>query len=175
MKVGGKKSSEHQYRVLVYRAEYLKALRVLEERPDWLIYKPVLVKTIRVMWAGIISSFKYTNSDYLSILDGRLSNKNLPRWMKSFAEQLAHNNNAESPFAVAKWLARVYPSLGLDKIYGTVNAIKNHTHCSGLTNSKGEVIREAGAVFTADEVVREVVSELADKKSDFCKKRREES
>ena len=93
MKVGERKSSEH-----LYRAEYLKAWRVLEERPDWLIYKPV--KTIRVMWDGIISSYKYTNSDYLSILDGWLSNKNLPRWMKKFAEQLlAHNNNAESPFA----------------------------------------------------------------------------
>lgn len=104
-----------------------------------------------------------------------LSNKNLPQWKIKFGELLiAHNNHhAESPFAVAKWLARIYQSLGLDNISGTVSAIKNHTHCSELTNSKGQVTRKAGAAFIADVAVKEAVSELAHKNSAYCKERKD--
>ena len=80
---------------------------------------------MRLLWEGVVNSFEYTSINYLSALDGESSNKNLEAWKVNLSNRLlAHNNHAEAPFAVAKWLTKGFQSIRLDTTSGMVSEKK---------------------------------------------------
>ena len=119
--------------------ELFKEVSKLDDRDggEWEDYKPHLVKMLRMFWAGLISSFEYTSKKYLSALDGEYSNKvMLPSQKELVKHLLAHNNYAESPFAVAKWFAKNFNSMSLTNITALTTAKKNNTFGLGVAATK---------------------------------------
>lgn len=152
-----------------YHEEVFKAVSAIggDYRDDWDRYKPQLISTLRLFWAGLVKSFKFTSSNYLSALDGKYSNKIMQPWQKELAVMLlAHNNNAESPFAVAKWFSKHFPSMNLNTIKSLTMAKKNntfgrHKEATGKNKSNG---RKAGAAITAAPEVRDAIMKLTTNK-----------
>ena len=71
---------------------------------------------------------------------------------------LAHNNHAEAPFAVAKWLTKGFQSIRLDTTSGMVSAMKNHTFQLERRNKNGKAVVKAG---TSNEAVKDAVSDMS--------------
>ena len=70
--------------------------------------------------------------NYLEAIDGNYKELRLGEWEKDRANGLlCHNNAAVRPFAVMRWLYRIYPSMAIPSLLHVAHAIANGTFCEG--------------------------------------------
>ena len=75
--------------------------------------------------------------NFLEGTDGKYAKSKLKDWEKAATLRLlAHNNLAESPFGLAKWLDSCFQSMELTTIAGLSHAISNNTFGEGGVASK---------------------------------------
>ena len=92
--------------------EMRKLLRSYESREDAAAYTPVLMQVLRMFGEGVHESLNRTMSNYLEKTGGDMAASKLEPWMKELAADLiCHNNHAERPFAVAKYLDHIFQSI----------------------------------------------------------------
>ena len=72
-------------------------------RDDWVSYKPLLLRFLRIFGEGIHESLTRTCSDQLTHLSGKHSTAEALAWMKQLSPDLVNDNDlAESPFSVVR-------------------------------------------------------------------------
>ena len=109
--------------------ELRKLLRSYESREDAAAYTPVLKQVLRMFGEGVHESLNRTMSNYLEKTGGDMAASKLEPWMKELAADLiCHNNHAERPFAVAKYLDHIFQSMGLKNLAGLSLAKCNGTY-----------------------------------------------
>ena len=125
------------------------SLLVPNDRRDAAAYRRVLLSVMKLFGEGIHESLQRTMADYLEATDGRYKESRLEEWEKSRANGLlCHNNPAERPFAIMKWLQKQYPSMNISSLSHVANAIVNGTY------------NEGGAAATVHEDLKQALRKL---------------
>ena len=103
-------------------------------------------------------------SNYLEKTDGGMAASKLEPWMKELAADLiCHNNHAERPFAVAKYLDHIFQSMSLKNLAGLALAKCNGTYALPPQKSKTKKTAAkkqpaAGAATTADPALKAAIA-----------------
>ena len=152
---------------------------------DWDEYEPLLRECLTMFGKGIIESLTRTCSDFLTETDGDFAPDKVEDWMKAVAVHcLAHNNAAERPFAVVKFLNKKFPNMRLETKAGLTTAICNKTFNLGLMAGKtaktkarveqqGGVGSGKGAAWAAPPALLAAVQAVAKKGGLAAEQRRE--
>ena len=144
--------------------ERWKLLCAFEDRSDKDKYIPVLQKIFRLFGEGIHESLKRTMGDYLEATNGSRAESQLEPWVKArVVELIAHNNDAERPFAVIKLFDQLFPTMTLGNMSGLSQARVNHTFnlaapTAKTKKKKAAAPANAGAAIAADPRLRAAVS-----------------
>ena len=144
--------------------ELRKLLRSYESREDAAAYTPVLKQVLRLFGEGIHESLNRTMSNYLEKTGGDMAASKLEPWMKELAADLiCHNNHAERPFAIAKYLDHIFQSMSLKNLAGLSLAKCNGTFALPPQKPKTKKAaakkeQAAGAATTAPPALKAAVS-----------------
>ena len=108
------------------------ALRIPADRKDAGPYKVVLLSVLKLFGEGIHESLQRTMGNYLEATNGKYTESRLEQWEIDRASGLlCHNNAAERPFGVMKWLKKMYPSMTISSLSHIAHAIVNGTYTEG--------------------------------------------
>ena len=155
------------------------------ENEDWEKYEPLLRKFLTMFGEGIHESLSRTCSDLLTVKDGKYSEGKADEWMKAVAVYcVAHNNAAERPFAVSKFMNHRFPGMKLTNTTSVAAAMVNNTYGLGAEPGKtAKTIARAeasggagsgqGAAMSAPQPLQLAVYEVTKRNSDASLQRRE--
>ena len=102
------------------------------DRRDLVAYKRVLLSIMKLFGQRIHEPLQPTMGNYLETADGKDKESGFEEWEKDRVNGvLCHNNAAERPFAVMKWLHRTYLSMTIFSLPHVAHAIINGTFTEG--------------------------------------------
>jgi len=114
------------------------------KREDWPIFKPHMVTMLKLFGGGFEASLRHSCAEFLTEEKGMYTSGKIEDWQRAIAVFCsAHNNLAESPFAVAKTLLIRFPSLAQSRAAGMTCAVMNRTFAEDGAVSKAAPRLEA--------------------------------
>ena len=103
-------------------------LRAYSSRGDADKFTPILKQVLAIGGDAIHVSLKRTMGDFLEVTNGSRAESKLEPWMKARAMLLlSHNNPAERPFALMKFLDHLFPTMSLNNLSNASHALVNGT------------------------------------------------